>query len=248
MTLKDRFFFPFIAYIILHGGAWLLLLNETYNFIQGTKFIFLKSSPYLLFIGLFYRREISSVFKIPIVNLLGRFFFYLAILISALTPLGLIFNQLSVIEIIGLKWTTNAFSFWIIAFWIFYFLLRRSKAGKIESLILSFLAVMIAGYFYEIPVYPGIDISIGVFYHRTHLFYVNNRIILAPLLFWYLAKRFQFNFLAVYLGCIGFLNIAMVYGALGNASGIGPFIPRLSSVVLFVSMFAFLKLKPDPFK
>lgn len=197
-------------YLLSHTISWFIVTDLRWSFPDGVRFVFMKTVPALLFVGLYYHKEILQVLKIKSIWELAHVL-KVSMLSLALSMGGYMMLFQKDLGIAGINWTWYAIVTWCFAFVAFYFLLKRSF-GSYESIILSLLFCKLGGFLYELPIYPSMDPYIGIYFHVSHPFLVAFDWFLIPLLILYLRRNYRFRvewhtFPSVFL----FVNFSMFY-------------------------------------
>jgi len=156
------------------------------------------------------------------------------------------------INLFSLKWTYHAFITYYLFFLVFYIVLKyRCGTSKLESLIISFLLVYLAGHIYEIPLYYQIYLinpSHGVFYHFSHPFIIEFRWILPFLLIWYFRRasyKIKYYWPIVIFPSFSLLFANSIFYAMDKTL-LGGWIWRIPTVIFFtVSLLLMEKAQDD---
>jgi len=199
-----------IMYLLSHTISWFIVTDLRWSFPDGIRFVFMKTVPALLFISLYYRKEICKCLEMESLRELA--YVLKTCMLSLAFALGcymMVFQK--DLGIAGINWTWYAITTWCFAFVAFYFLLRKKFNGY-ESIVLSLLLCKLGGFLYELPVYPFLDPYVGIYFHVSHPFLIAFDWFLIPLLILYLRKSYVFNVkLHTFPTMLLFINFSMFY-------------------------------------
>jgi len=189
---KENIAFLVVSYLFAHFIIFILSLKEVYSFPQGMRFIVAKDLPILLYITLYFKREVRTILKIPILKKIAEFSFILFCLLSTIFLIGGLLSGKPFIEVFNWKWGYIPLLEWGFAIFLYYWLFKRKKVSRYESLVLALLFAYVGGIIYELPIYPYLNPRVGIYTHYAHPFLFSTRWIMIPLLILYMKRTYGF--------------------------------------------------------
>lgn len=229
-----------VTYLIAHSLKILLLTDERWTFPDGIRFVFIKTIPILLYVGLFYGKEIKHILKMDSLRELTR---VTTSFILIVVFLGSTFFLAVQPKLTYISWTWFAIATWGYAFLIFYFLLGR-KFRKYEAFILSLLFCKLGGFLYEIPIYPSMSSGVGIYFHVTHPFGLDFNYFLIPLLIYYLRKKYKISVSKPMIASFTLYLVFSIFYFFNKAIPLTPFhIHRVPAILFLICIVLQLKRK-----